>query len=85
MTRPRKENPKVRIQISVEPYQIQGFENTIQKLKDLLKEYGASDDDLKELNRSSLVREMIDVAGTEAGFNLLKGVIQASLLQRVGK
>lgn len=85
MTRPRKENPKVRIQISVEPYQIQGFENTIQKLKDFLKEYGASENDLKELNRSSLVREMIDVVGTEAGFNLLKGVIQASMLQRVGK
>ena len=85
MTRPRKENPKVRIQISVEPYQIQGFENTIQKLKDFLKEYGATEDDLKELNRSSLIREMIDIVGNEAGFNLLKGAIQASLMQRVGK
>lgn len=85
MTRPRKENPKVRIQISVEPYQIQAFENTIQNLKDLLKEYGANENDLKELNRSSLVREMIDVAGTEAGFNILKGVIQTSLMQRVVK
>lgn len=85
MTRPRKENPKVRIQISLEPYQIQGVENTIQKLKEFLKEYGANDDNLKELNRSWLIREMIDVIGSEAGFNVLKGYIQLALMQKVGK
>lgn len=85
MTRPRKENPKVRIQISLEPYQIQGVENTIQKLKDFLKEYGANEGDLKDLNRSWLIREMIDVIGSEAGFNVLKGYIQLALMQKVGK
>lgn len=86
MARPRKEHPKVRIQISLEPENIQGVENTLQRLRESLKkDFSLSDDDLKEMNRSWLIRELLGVLGSEEGFQLLYNGIKLLAPQKVGK
>lgn len=83
MARPRKENPKVRIQISLESEQIKGIENTLEKLKNVFREYGAEESELEKMNRSWLIREMLDVIASEAGFQMMAGAIRLVAPQKI--
>lgn len=73
-----------RLVISIKPKILEQLDDNVCKLRNfLMTEYNLSDVQLKGISRSALVREMVELLGTEEGFNLLTASIKLNL--SVGK